>query len=90
VLHNALCISAKTGMGLVKLHDAVLEKYHGGTVIVQVTSPQSNGKVQSFLRANAVIISEKYIDSSTIIEAQIGKNQLGRLKRLGAEAVTIL
>ena len=90
VLRDALCISAKTGMGLVKLHDAVLEKYNGGTVAVQVTSSQSNGKVQSFLRANAVILSEKYIDSSAIIEARIGKNQLSRLKRLGAQEVKIL
>jgi GTPase len=90
VLPDALCISAKTGMGLVKLHDAVLEKYHGGTVRVQVTTLQSNGKVQSFLRANAEILNEKYADNSVLIEVRIGKNQLGQLKRMGAENVKVL
>jgi GTP-binding protein HflX len=90
ILPDALCVSAKTGMGLVKLHDAVLEKYNGGTVMARVACSQSNGKVQSFLRANAAIINERYTDNSVIIEAQIGKNQLGQLKRLGAEEIEVL
>ncbi|MDO8302995.1 MAG: GTPase HflX, partial [Sedimentisphaerales bacterium] len=90
LLPNALCISAKTGMGLVKLHDMVLEQYHGGTAAVRVTCSQSNGKVQSFLRANAAIINEQYIDNSVLIEVRIGKNQLGQLKRMGAEDVEVL
>jgi GTP-binding protein HflX len=90
LLPNALCISAKTGMGLVKLHDMVLAYYHGGTAVVRVTISQSNGKVQSFLRANAAIINEKYTDNSVLIEARIGKNQLGQLRRMGAEEIEVL
>jgi GTP-binding protein HflX len=90
VLPDALCISAKTGMGLVKLHDAVLDKYRGGSVTVQVAVPQADGKVQSFLRANAAIINEEYFDSSVLIEVRIGKNQLAVLKRLGAQDIKVL
>jgi GTP-binding protein HflX len=90
VMPDALCISAKTGMGLVKLHDTVLDKYRGGTVTVKVTIPQADGKAQSFLRANAAIINEEYIDSSVMIEARIGKNQLAHLKRLSPEEVEVL
>jgi hypothetical protein len=77
-------------MGLVKLHDAVLDKYSGGTVVVQVTTPQANGRVQSFMRANATIINEQYVDSSVLIEARIGKNQLAQLKRLAPEKLEVL
>jgi GTP-binding protein HflX len=90
VFPDALCISAKTGMGLVKLHDAVLEKYRGQAIVVQVTMPQSDGKIQSFLRANAAIINERYVDSSVEIKAQIGKNQLGQLKRMGPQRLDVL
>lgn len=90
VLPEALCVSAKTGMGLVKLHDTVLEKYNGGTVTARVTCLQSNGRVQSFLRANATILNERYTDSAALIEARIGKNQLGQLRRLGADEIEII
>ena len=90
VMPDALCISAKTGLGLVKLHDSVLEKYRGGSVTAQVTIPQSNGKIQSFLRANAAVISEEYVDSSVLMQVRIGKNQLALLKRLGPQSVEVV
>jgi GTP-binding protein HflX len=86
---DALCVSAKTGMGLGALHDAVMDRYQGGMVRVVVVSPMSRGKVQSFLRANAEIIHEEYMESSVKIEARIGKNQIADLKRLGPETLEI-
>ena len=79
---SAITISAKTGMGLTKVHDAVYEKFSGGSVVVRVRNHLGRGKVQSFLRANAIIISEEYVDSSVLIEARLGKSQLGKLKHL--------
>ncbi|OHB55795.1 MAG: GTPase HflX [Planctomycetes bacterium GWF2_50_10] len=79
---SAITISAKTGMGLTKVHDAVYEKFSGGSVVVRVKNHLGRGKVQSFLRANAIIISEEYVDSSVLIEARLGKSQLGKLKHL--------
>jgi len=82
---DAVCISAKTGFGLEQLNEAVLAKYKGAELLLRVASSQSNGKVQSFLRAYGQIIKEQYSDSSVLIDARLGRNQLAGLKRLGAE-----
>jgi GTP-binding protein HflX len=82
VYPEAICISAKTGMNLDKLAGAVLTKFRGGEVLVQVNCSAGNGKVQSFLRANAKILEREYLDSSVTIKARLGKNQLPLLKRL--------
>ncbi len=82
---DAVCISAKTGLGLEQLGEAVLAKYKGGELLLRVATSQSNGKVQSFLRAYGRIIKEQYSDGSVLVEARLGQNQLPDLKRLGAE-----
>jgi hypothetical protein len=58
--------------------------------VLRVVSSQSNGKVQSFLRAHGRIINEQYQDSSVLIEARLGRNQLPELKRLHPEDIEIL
>jgi GTP-binding protein HflX len=82
---DAVCISAKTGFGLEQLNEAVLAKYKGAELLLRVASSQSNGRVQSFLRAYGQIIKEQHSDSSVLIDARLGRNQLAGLKRLGAE-----
>lgn len=86
---NAVCISAKTGLGLDNLTQAVLEKFKGAEVIVRVTSSQADGKVQSFLRANAVILEQQYYDGYVLIDAKLGQNQLLALKKLQPVQLTI-
>jgi len=87
---DAICISAKTGFGLNHLAEAVTEKYRGGEVLVRVASSQSNGKVQSFLRAHGTVINEQYLDSSVLIDARLGRNQLPNLYRLHPENIEII
>lgn len=87
---DALCISAKTGLGLTQLAEAVLARYKGGELLLRVSSSQSNGKVQSFLRAYGTIIKEQYLDGSVLIDARLGQNQLPNLKRLGPETIQII
>ncbi len=82
---DAVCISAKTGFGLEQLNEAVLAKYKGAELLLRLICSQSNGRVQSFLRAYGQIIKEQYSDSSVLIDARLGRNQLAGLKRLGAE-----
>jgi GTP-binding protein HflX len=79
---DAIAVSAKTGYGLNHLHEAVVDKYHGGVIIVKVTTSQANGKIQSFLRAYSTILNEKYTTVNVIIKARLGQNQLVNLKRL--------
>lgn len=87
---DAVCISAKTGFGLEQLAAAVSAKYRGGEVLLRVTAPQANGKIQSFLRAHATIVQEQYCDSSVLIDARLGRNQLPNLHRLQPENIEIL
>ncbi|MHC4396684.1 MAG: GTPase HflX [Planctomycetota bacterium] len=87
---DALCISAKTGLGLEKLSEAVLAKYRGTELLLRVGISQPKGKVQSFLRAYGTIIKETYHDGSVVIDARLGQNQLAGLKRLGAESIEIV
>ena len=77
VYSEAIAVSARTGYDLEQLAQAVLDKYRGGWLVVRVLSSQSNGKVQSFLRAHATVIDEQYLDGSVTIEARLGRNQFG-------------
>jgi GTP-binding protein HflX len=87
---DAVCISAKTGYGLDSLSEAVTAKYKGAELLLRVASSQSNGKVQSFLRARGRILKEEYCDSSVLIDARLGRNQLPDLKRLHPETIEIV
>ena len=86
---DAVCISAKTRFGLGSLIEAVTAKYKGSELVLRVTCSQSNGRVQSFLRAHGRILNEQYADSTVIIEAMLGRNQLPDLKRLHPEEIEI-
>jgi len=87
---DAVSISAKTCFGLEELSEAVISRYRGAELMLRVVSSQSNGKVQSFLRSRGMILSEQYQDSSVLIEARLGRNQLPELKRLHPEDIKIL
>ncbi len=87
---DAVCISAKTGLGLEQLTEAVLARYKGAVVLLRVRSSQSDGRVQSFLRAYGQIIEEQYRDGSVQIDAQLGRNQLPGLKRLHPQRIEIV
>ena len=90
LFRDAVSISAKTSYGLDKLSEAVTTKYKGTELTLRVASSQSNGKVQSFLRAHGRILNEQYTDSSVLIEAQLGRNQLPDLKHLHPESIEIV
>lgn len=87
---DAVSISARTGFGLDELREVVTEKYKGGEILLRVTSSQSNGRVQSYLRAHGRVINEQYLDSSVLIEAKLGRNQLPALKQLHPERIEIV
>jgi len=87
---DAVSISAKTGFGLESLCEAVTAKYKGTELLVRVTSGHSNGKVQSFLRARGRITKEQYTDTTILIEAQLGRNQLPGLERLHPDTIEIV
>jgi GTP-binding protein HflX len=87
---EAIPISAKTGMGLDKLHEAILGKYRGAEILVRVKTKQRNGRIQSFLRSHGTVLSEHYLDSSVVIEVKLGENQVTELRRYGPDALDLL
>ena len=87
---EAITISAKTGLGLAELTRKVTEYYRGREMVLRITTAQSNGKVQSFLRTHGKIVSEQYDDGSAIIEVQMGKNQIPELERLRPEKLEVV
>jgi GTP-binding protein HflX len=87
---DAVCISAKTGFGLEHLAAGISTKYKGDEILLRVCSSQANGRMQSFLRAHGTIIKEQYFDSSVLIDAKLGRNQLADLQRLHPETIEIL
>jgi len=87
---KAVCISAKTGYGLEQLSEAVLARYKGAVVLLRVSSSQSDGRVQSFLRAYGQIVEEQYRDGNVLIEAALGRNQIPSLKRLHPASIEII
>jgi len=90
VYPDAASISAKSGLGLDTLSEKITEYYRGSEVVLRVSSHQSNGKVQSFLRAHGRIINEQYGDSSVTIDVKMGQNQLPELQRLGPDTLEIV
>lgn len=87
---DALSISAKTGYGMEELCRVVADKCKGTELLLHVKSRQSNGRVQSFLRAHGTIIEERYSNGFVLIDAKLGCNQLGGLKRLRPEKLEIV
>ena len=87
---DAVCISAKTRFGIDSLSEAVTARYKGTVLGLRVTCKQSNGRVQSFLRAHGRVLDEQYSNSSVLINAQLGRNQLPGLKRLRPENIEII
>ncbi len=90
LLPDAVCISAKTGLGLEQLTDVVSARYKGSELLLRVSSSQSDGRIQSFLRAYGRIVKEQYLDGSVQIDATLGRNQLPGLKRLHPEDIEII
>lgn len=89
VYPDAVCISAKTGMNIDKLTEAVLDKYKKGEVLVRVSCHPGNGKVQSYLQGHATVIKQQYTNNTVMIEARLGKSQLPTLKKLSFKELTI-
>jgi GTP-binding protein HflX len=90
LLPEAICTSAKTGLGLEELKEGVLIQYKGGELFLRIVSRQSDGKVQNFIRACGTVIREIYTDGTVQIEARLGSNQLAELKSLHPMSVEIM
>ena len=87
---SSVTVSARTGLGLENLARRIVEYYKGREVVLRVRSRQSNGKVQSFLRAHGDILNEQYGDGSVVIDVRMGQKQLPDLERLHPDKLEIV
>ena len=87
---DAVCISAKTRLGLETLSEAVIAKYKGNEVHIRVTYSHTNGKVTNFLRSQGKILDIQYNENLVFAEARLGRNQLPELHHLHPESVEIV
>lgn len=87
---EAVSVSAKSGVGLDDLKEAVLRHYRGKEMLLRVRTSAANGKLQSYLRAFGEIVNEDYTDGQAILDVKIGKNQLAGIKKLGAREFEVL
>jgi GTP-binding protein HflX len=84
---DAICISAKTGIGLEDVVAAVVERLHGGEATLRIKHAHANGKIQSFLRSCGTILKETYSDSGVELEVRIGRSYLAELGKLKADSI---
>jgi GTPase len=87
---DSLCISAKAGIGLDDVLDAVTERLHGGQVHLRINASHANGKVQSFVRAHGSLLSEKYTDDGVELEVRLGKNYVPELHKMKPDKVQVV
>jgi GTP-binding protein HflX len=90
VHHDAISVSAKTKMNLDKLAAVVAEKVRGGKVRVRLSVSPAEGKLISFLRANAYQMDEQYNGEVVDIEVVLGRNQLSQLRKMSSANYSIL
>jgi len=55
-----------------------------------VCASQADGKVQSFLRAHGKILKEQYLDSTVLVDARLGQNQIPSLRQLHPDSIEII
>ena len=78
---EAIAISAKSGVGLEKVRDAVEQAVRGKQVRVTLSTSVTNGKLLAFLERETQI-DERAFDGDTVrLTATIGRRALGELRR---------
>jgi GTP-binding protein HflX len=87
---DAIAISAKTGMGLAHLQQAIQDRYRGDDLHLRVRHRHVDGRIHSFLRAHGHILHEDYDDSDVFIEVLLGNKQLPGLQRLQPDAIEVV
>jgi len=87
---DSVAVSAHSGLGVQALAEMVEKKLTGKLLQLQITYPNANGKIPSFIRANGTVISEDYNETDVVLVATLGANQLSELKKLKPDSIETL
>jgi GTP-binding protein HflX len=84
---GSLPISAKTGLGLAELNEAVYQHVHGQEVEVTLEADVTNGRLLSFIESHTRVQGWEFADGRVRLRAVMGRQTLAELSR--NEQVTI-
>jgi GTPase len=78
---NAIPISARTGVGLDRLQEAVYQAVRGQQVDVTLEADVTNGRLISFIESHARVHDRQFMDGRVQLKAVMGKRTLADLAR---------
>jgi GTP-binding protein HflX len=78
---DAIPVSARTGVELDKLHEAVFDAVRGQQVDVLLEADVTNGKLLAFIESHTRVTSREFVDGRVQIQAVMGKKTLADLQR---------
>jgi GTP-binding protein HflX len=78
-LPRTLCISAKTGAGLDRLVDRVLEEMQRQAVLVTLRAGASNGRAIAEIDRLAEVLDRRYLNNTAELDLRIDRTQLRQL-----------
>ncbi|CAN5610092.1 GTPase HflX [soil metagenome] len=78
---DAIAISAKTGVGIADLHEAVYNVVRGQQVNVLLEADVTNGRLLAFIESNTRVTNREFMDGRVQIRAVMGKKTLADLAR---------
>lgn len=82
---NAVCISARSGEGLDKLHDAVSFALSRSFADLDIETDVANGRLLAFLAAHGEVLEQHYEGDRVLIHCRIPQRHLGGLRHDGTE-----
>ena len=84
---GAIPVSAKTGMGLAELNEAVLQAVRGTQVDVTLEADVTNGKLLAFIESHTRVHDRQVMDGKIQLKTVMGKRTLADLSRNDQVAV---
>ena len=84
---GAIPVSAKTGMGLAELNEAVLQAVRGTQVDVTLEADVTNGKLLAFIESHTRVHDRQVMDGKIQLKTVMGKRTLADLSRNAQVAV---
>jgi GTP-binding protein HflX len=80
---RAIFLSAATGEGAVELADEVARRSAGSPTRVTLRANCANGRLMQYIARHACVVSQRYEDSTALIEASMPAKRIAQLQAFG-------
>lgn len=78
---GAVSISARNGLGLDRLTDAVSESLSKEFIHLEIDLPVANGRIPALLASEGEVLSKRYTEDRAFIRCRLPQQTLGKLRR---------